>query len=73
MYVQDVRKEFFDLLRHERVVLFANLDIDAVCSVKILQYLFQCDQVSYTLVPVRGRMDLINSFRTTVQHFTKTT
>ena len=67
MYVQDLRKEFFDLLRHERVVVFANFDIDSLCSVKILQYLFQCDQVSYTLIPVRGRMDLINSFRSTVR------
>ena len=54
MYVDDLRREFFDVLRHERVLVLANFDVDAVCSVKILQYLFKCEQILHTLVPVKG-------------------
>ena len=63
MFVTDLRREFFDVLRHERVLLVANLDVDAVCAVKILSALFHSEQILYTLVAVRGRTDLIKAFR----------
>ena len=62
MFVSDIRKDFFDVLQHERILLIANLDVDAVCAVKILQTLLQCDNVQYTLVPVKGKEDLIRAF-----------
>lgn len=62
MFVSDIRKDFFDVLQHERILLIANLDVDAVCAVKILQTLLQCDNVQYTLVPVQGKADLIRAF-----------
>ena len=34
-----------------------------VCATKILKYLFKCDKVLYSLVPVRGKKDLISAFR----------
>lgn len=37
-------------------------DIDALCACKILQVLFHCDQVQYTLVPVTGWQDLSTAF-----------
>lgn len=67
MFISDLRREFFDVLRHERVLVLANLDVDAVCSVKILQYLFKAEQILHTLVPVQGRSDLIRAFRANVQ------
>jgi hypothetical protein len=42
MFVSDLRKEFFDLLiADSRVLVIANIDVDSICSVKILQTLLQ--------------------------------
>ena len=62
MIIKDIRKDFFDLLQHERILLVANLDVDSVCAVKILETLLQCDGVLYTLVPVVGKSDLVRAF-----------
>uniref|UniRef100_A0A8B9PLW1 Cell division cycle 45 n=1 Tax=Apteryx owenii TaxID=8824 RepID=A0A8B9PLW1_APTOW len=37
-------------------------DVDALCACKILQALFQCDHVQYTLVPVSGWQELETAF-----------
>ena len=69
MYIHDIRKEFFDVIKtHERVLVVANFDVDSVCAVKILQWLLKCDHVTYTLVPVRGKSDLIQAFKDNVGH-----
>ncbi|XP_063479419.1 cell division control protein 45 homolog isoform X4 [Symphalangus syndactylus] len=57
MFVSDFRKEFY-----ERVLLFVASDVDALCACKILQALFQCDHVQYTLVPVSGWQELETAF-----------
>uniref|UniRef100_A0A8C2KT46 CDC45 cell division cycle 45 homolog (S. cerevisiae) n=1 Tax=Cyprinus carpio TaxID=7962 RepID=A0A8C2KT46_CYPCA len=44
------------------VALFVSPDIDALCACKVLQALFHCDQVQYTLVPVAGWQDLGTAF-----------
>ena len=64
MFIADIRKDFFDLLKRdsERILVVANIDVDSVCAVKILQTLLQCDDVLYTLVPVQGKSDLIRAF-----------
>ncbi|XP_077317777.1 cell division control protein 45 homolog [Lithobates pipiens] len=58
MFVSDLRKEFYDVIVHERVLLLVAPDVDALCACKILQALFQCDHVQYTLVPVSGWQEL---------------
>ncbi len=73
MFVADLRREFFEVLRRDdRALVLANLDVDSVCAVKILQHLFKCDQVLYTLVPITGRSDLIRAFRDNVEQGLKT-
>ena len=67
MYISDLRREFFDPLRHGRALVLVNFDVDALCAIKILQYLFKCDQILYTLVPVQGRSDLIRHFHDNVE------
>ena len=62
MFINDIRKEFFDLLQNERILLVASIDVDSVCAVKILQTLLQCDNIKYTLVPVQGISDLSKAF-----------
>uniref|UniRef100_A0A667Y2E4 CDC45 cell division cycle 45 homolog (S. cerevisiae) n=1 Tax=Myripristis murdjan TaxID=586833 RepID=A0A667Y2E4_9TELE len=62
MFVTDIRKEFYDVVVNQRVALLISSDIDALCACKILQALFHCDQVQYTLVPVTGWQDLGTAF-----------
>ncbi|KAM9329180.1 cell division control protein 45 homolog isoform 2-T2 [Gastrophryne carolinensis] len=58
MFVSDLRKEFYDVIVHQRVLVVVAPDVDALCACKILQALFQCDHVQYTLVPVSGWQEL---------------
>ncbi|XP_077416651.1 cell division control protein 45 homolog isoform X2 [Vanacampus margaritifer] len=62
MFVTDIRKEFYEVVANQRVALLVASDIDALCACKILQALFHCDQVQYTLVPVAGWQDLGTAF-----------
>jgi len=62
MYIRDLKKDFFDVVVTSRVLVLVNSDVDGVCATKILQYLFKCDHVLYTLVPVHGKKDLFNAF-----------
>ncbi|KAK0145876.1 Cell division control protein 45 [Merluccius polli] len=62
MFVTDIRKEFYDVVINQRVALLVASDIDALCGCKVLQALFHCDQVQYTLVPVAGWQDLGTAF-----------
>ncbi|XP_019954674.1 cell division control protein 45 homolog [Paralichthys olivaceus] len=62
MFVTDTRKDFYEVVANQRVALLVASDIDALCACKILQALFHCDQVQYTLVPVTGWQDLGTAF-----------
>ena len=62
MFITDIRKDFFDLLLNERILLVAYNDVDSVCAVKILQTLLQCDNIKYTLVHIQGKSDLSKAF-----------
>ncbi|XP_070760812.1 cell division control protein 45 homolog isoform X2 [Enoplosus armatus] len=62
MFITDIRKEFYEVVANQRVALLVASDIDALCACKILQALFHCDQVQYTLVPVTGWQDLGTAF-----------
>ncbi|XP_021064643.1 cell division control protein 45 homolog isoform X2 [Mus pahari] len=62
MFVTDFRKEFYETVHNQRVLLFVASDVDALCACKILQALFQCDHVQYTLVPVSGWQELETAF-----------
>jgi len=46
----------------QRLLLLVNYDIDAICTCKILQCLFRCDSIIYTLVPVQGITDLQKAY-----------
>ncbi|KAM6423011.1 cell division control protein 45 homolog isoform 2-T2 [Liasis olivaceus] len=62
MFLTDFRKEFYEVVVSQRVLLLVASDIDALCACKILQALFQCDHVQYTLVPVSGWQELETAF-----------
>ncbi|XP_015238107.1 PREDICTED: cell division control protein 45 homolog [Cyprinodon variegatus] len=62
MFITDIKKGFYDVVVNQRVALLVAADIDALCACKILQALFHCDQIQYTLVPVKGWQDLSTAF-----------
>ncbi|XP_013383421.1 cell division control protein 45 homolog [Lingula anatina] len=62
VFVKDLRKEFYEKIQHQRVLVLVSFDVDALCACKILQYLFQCDHVLYTIVPVSGKQELENAY-----------
>ncbi|XP_037113854.1 cell division control protein 45 homolog [Syngnathus acus] len=62
MFVTDIRKEFYEAVVNQRVALLVASDVDALCACKILQDLFHCDQVQYTLLPMAGWQDLGTAF-----------
>lgn len=49
----------------QRVVIFVNYDIDAICSFKIIQHLFKYDEILFTMVPVQGIEDLKREYEET--------
>ncbi|XP_053616886.1 cell division control protein 45 homolog [Plodia interpunctella] len=62
MFIEDLRTDFYDVLLGNRVLLLVHYDVDAICTCKILQELFKCDNISYTLVPVGGIVDLKTAY-----------
>ncbi|KAI9536336.1 DNA replication initiation factor cdc45 [Dissostichus eleginoides] len=62
MFITDIRKEFYEVVANQRVALLVASDIDALCACKIIQALFHCDQVQYTLIPVTAWQDLGTAF-----------
>ena len=67
MYVRDFKSEFFDVISTERVLVLVNFDVDAVCATKILQYLFKCENILFTLVPIAGKKDFYSSFKSNIE------
>ncbi|XP_040569491.1 cell division control protein 45 homolog [Lepeophtheirus salmonis] len=65
MFISDLKKDFFDVICSggSRVLILVNFDVDALCGVKILQYLLQCDHVPYSLLPIKGKTDLIQQYK----------
>lgn len=62
MYIDNVIEGFYNVVNGSRVLLFVNYDIDGICAARILQHLFRCDTISYTLVPVSGIQDLRTAY-----------
>ncbi|KAI5633507.1 CDC45-like protein domain-containing protein [Phthorimaea operculella] len=62
MFVEDLRQDFYNVLLGNRVLLLVHYDVDAICTCKILQGLFKCDNISYTLVPVGGVSELKTAY-----------
>ncbi|KAJ1366722.1 hypothetical protein KIN20_027475 [Parelaphostrongylus tenuis] len=55
MLVQDnLRTQFYEVVKKSHVLLIVGEDVDAVCAYTILSQLFICDDVSFSMVPVSG-------------------
>ena len=63
MFIKDFRKEFYDHLIGNHVLIFVNYDVDAVCACKIISYLFKCDNIQYTVLPISDLNDLLQAYK----------
>lgn len=43
-------------------MIFVNFDLDAICACKILQTLFKCDNIVYTIIPIKGVTDFKKAY-----------
>ena len=62
----------FSIFLRQRVLIFVNFDVDAICSCRILQYLLLCDTVSYSIIPVQNLNELVAAYKESceqVKHF----
>ncbi|PIK60025.1 putative cell division control protein 45-like [Apostichopus japonicus] len=62
MLISDIRLQFYDKILNKRVLLLVSHDVDALCACKILQSLFHCDHIQYTIVAVTGKQDLERAY-----------
>ncbi|XGW17158.1 hypothetical protein V3C99_002065 [Haemonchus contortus] len=64
MLIQDnLRSQFYDIVRKSHVLVIVGEDVDALCAYTILSQLFICDDVSFSTVPVNGWDALDRTFR----------
>lgn len=54
MFIHDLKNDFYNTLLGKRILVIVNYDIDAICASKILQTLFQYDNMLYSIVPIMG-------------------
>ncbi|XP_043215668.1 cell division control protein 45 homolog isoform X3 [Amphibalanus amphitrite] len=66
MLINDIKKDFYQQLLDQRILLLVHCDVDAICTSAILQELFRGDHVLYTLIPIKGPDDLRQSFKDNV-------
>lgn len=62
MFIQDLKNDFYNILRGKRILVIVNYDIDAICASKILQSLFRYDHMVYSIVPIMGLAGLQRAF-----------
>lgn len=62
MFVKNIRKDFYDVIIKKRVLVLVSYDVDAVCGLKILQFLFETDNVQYTAIPVSTVEEVIQQY-----------
>lgn len=62
VFIKDAKREFLDQIVNKRVLVFIHLDVDALCSWKILQHLLHCEHILYTVLPINKRQDLEDAY-----------
>ncbi|EAT40319.1 AAEL007939-PA [Aedes aegypti] len=62
MFVEDLRRDFYERLIGKRVLVIVNYDVDAICTSKILQALFKYDNMVYSIVPIMGCSGLVRAY-----------
>lgn len=61
MRFSDIRRDFFDRLEG-RILIMCAIDVDAICSCKILQFLLESYNLQYSVAPVASIETLCKTF-----------
>lgn len=69
MFVERIREDLYDVILKQRILVLVTMNVDALCACKILQWLFKCDNVEYTLLPINGKDDLRNAYLDHAEQF----
>ena len=64
MFIKNIRADFYDVVIKDKVLVLVNFDVDAICALRILQFLFETDNVQYTVVSVSTRAELNVAYET---------
>lgn len=62
MFIREIRRDFYNIVIKKKILLLVSLDVDAVCALKILQFLFETDNVQYTAIPVSNVADCVKAY-----------
>ena len=62
MFIRDIRRDFYNIVVKKKILLLVSFDVDAVCALRILQFLFETDNVQYTAIPVSNVADCVRTY-----------
>lgn len=69
MFINEAKKQFYKLIqtKHSRVLIFVSYDVDAIAACRIIQFLFETDNIQYTIIPISSIHELVKSYREHVE------
>lgn len=62
MFVKDIKRDFYDKIKF-RVLMLVGYNVDALAATRILQYLFESDNIQYTIIPVASIDELFKAYK----------
>uniref|UniRef100_A0A0N5AD41 Cell division control protein 45-like protein n=1 Tax=Syphacia muris TaxID=451379 RepID=A0A0N5AD41_9BILA len=63
------RRQFYDVIKKEHVLLIAHNDVDALCTTQIFIHLFNSDDVAFSLVTVSGWESLNRAIEDNIEKY----
>ena len=65
MLIRDTKKEFYEIVSHARshVLVFVSHDVDSISAAKIVRYIFECDHIQHTIIPIKTKAELQRSYQ----------
>uniref|UniRef100_A0A5S6PZL4 CDC45-like protein n=1 Tax=Trichuris muris TaxID=70415 RepID=A0A5S6PZL4_TRIMR len=62
MLVTDFKRDFYSVVKRKHVLILCSYEVDSVCCCKILQFIFEEDDTTYSLVPVTDAEALLKAY-----------
>ncbi|KHJ48360.1 CDC45-like protein [Trichuris suis] len=62
MLVTDFKRDFYSVVKRKHVLILSSYEVDSLCCCKILQFVFEEDDTTYSLVPVVDSEALLKAY-----------
>ncbi|CDW54891.1 CDC45 domain containing protein [Trichuris trichiura] len=62
MLVTDFKRDFYSVVKRKHVLILSSYEVDSLCCCKILQFVFEEDDTTYSLVPVGDTEALLKAY-----------